>query len=153
MHVDCAGIRRSIERGHLRAFALCATSYSTGYSVSFYDGVKSVPDWARVQRVGVRTEMNLDHLMASAAIPLLFPPMRIGGDFFGDGAMRQQHPLSPAIHLGADRLLVIGVRARRDAGVTLRRTSVLPIPGRSSATCSTRCSRTRSTATSSSWSA
>ena len=119
VHVDCAGIRRSIERGHLRAFALCATSYSTGYSVSFYDGVKSIPDWSRVQRVGVRTELTLDHLMASAAIPLLFPPMRIGNDFFGDGAMRQQHPLSPAIHLGADRLLVIGVRARRDAGVTI----------------------------------
>jgi NTE family protein len=129
-HVDCAGIQRSIARGHLHAFALCATSYTSGHSVSFYDGVESVHDWSRVQRIGRRTELTLDHLMASAAIPLLFPPMKVGNDFFGDGAMRQQHPLSPAVHLGADRLLVIGVRARGDAGVTVnRRTTVLPSPG------------------------
>ncbi len=120
-HVDCAGIRRSIERGHLRAFALCSTSYGTGHSVAFFDGVDSIPDWARVQRVGCRTELGVDHVMASAAIPLLFPPIRIGEEYFGDGAMRQLHPLSPAIHLGADRLLIIGVRARRAAGVTVNR--------------------------------
>ena len=129
-HVDCAGIRRSIARGHLRAFALCATSYTSGQSVSFYDGVESIRDWSRVQRIGRRTELTLDHLMASAAIPLLFPPMKIGNDFFGDGAMRQQHPLSPAVHLGADRLLVIGVRARRDAGVSVHQApALLPTPG------------------------
>src|SRR5213082_1396274 len=129
-HVDCAGIRRSIERGHLRAFALCSTSYGTGHSVAFFDGVDSIPDWARVQRVGCRTQLGVDHVMASAAIPLLFPPIRIGEEYFGDGAMRQLHPLSPAIHLGADRLLIIGVRARRAAGVTVNRhQSVMPTPG------------------------
>ena len=129
-HVDCAGIRRSIERGHLRAFSLCATSYSTGHSVAFFDGIDSIQDWARVQRVGCRTELTLDHVMASAAIPLLFPPIRIGEEYFGDGAMRQLHPLSPAIHLGADRLLIIGVRARRAAGVDVnRQNSVMPSPG------------------------
>ncbi|HEX4647246.1 MAG TPA: patatin-like phospholipase family protein [Steroidobacteraceae bacterium] len=129
-HVDFGGIRRSIERGHLRALALCSTSYSTGRSVAFFDGVDSIPDWARVQRVGHRTELTLDHLMASVAIPLLFPPMRIGEEYFGDGAMRQIHPLSPAIHLGADRLLIIGVRARRDAGVTISRGHpIMPTPG------------------------
>ncbi len=76
VHVDCGGIRRSIARGHLRAFALCATSYSSGQSVAFYDGVESIRDWSRVQRVGRRTQLTLDHLMASAAIPLLFPPMQ-----------------------------------------------------------------------------
>ena len=130
VHVDCAGIRRSIARGHLRAFALCATSYSTGHSVAFYDGVDSLRDWSRVQRLGHRTDMSLDHLMASAAIPLLFPPIKIGDDYFGDGAMRQLHPLSPAIHLGADRLLIIGVRARRAAGVTVNRLNApMPTPG------------------------
>ena len=130
VHVDCAGIRRSIARGHLHAFALCATSYTTGQSVAFYDAVDSVADWSRVQRLGSRTEMTLDHLMASTAIPLLFPPMRIEGDYFGDGAMRQLHPLSPAIHLGADRLLIIGVRARRAAGVTVNRLETsMPTPG------------------------
>jgi NTE family protein len=130
VHVDCAGIRRSIARGHLRAFALCSTSYSTGRSVAFYDGIDSIGDWARVQRIGCRTELTLDHLMASAAIPLLFPPIKIGEEYFGDGAMRQVHPLSPAIHLGADRLLVLGVRARRAAGVTVDRLhAVTPTPG------------------------
>ncbi|HWX68414.1 MAG TPA: patatin-like phospholipase family protein [Steroidobacteraceae bacterium] len=130
VHVDCAGIRRSIERGHLHAFALCATSYGTGRSVAFFDGIDSIGDWSRVQRVGVRTPLTLDHLMASAAIPLLFPPMRIGDAYYGDGAMRQVHPLSPAIHLGADRLLIIGVRARRAAGVQVNRLPpIMPSPG------------------------
>ena len=130
VHVDCDGIRRSIARGHLRAFALCSTSYSTGQSVAFYDGIDSIGDWSRVQRIGRRTQFTLDHLMASAAIPLLFPPMKIDEDYFGDGAMRQLHPLSPAIHLGADRLLIIGVRARRAAGVVVNRLQTLmPTPG------------------------
>ena len=58
VHVDCSGIRRSIARGHLRAFALCATSYSTGHSVAFFDGVDSIRDWARVQRLGRRTQLS-----------------------------------------------------------------------------------------------
>jgi NTE family protein len=129
-HVDCAGVRRSIARGHLRAFALCATSYVTGQSVAFFDGVESIRDWSRAQRVGRRCEFNLDHLMASVAIPLLFPPMGIDDEYFGDGAMRQLNPLSPAIHLGADRLLIIGVRARRAAGVAVNRLQPsLPTPG------------------------
>src|SRR6202049_4669357 len=132
VHVDCAGIRRSIARGHLRAFALCSTSYSTGRSVAFFDGVDSIRDWSRVQRIGCRTQLTIDHLMASAAIPLLFPPIRVGEDYFGDGAMRQIHPLSPAIHLGADRLLIIGVRQRRAAGVSVasdRLHALMPTPG------------------------
>ena len=81
-------------------------------------------------KYGRRAEVTLDHLMASSAIPMLFPPMRLGDEYFGDGAMRQMNPLSPAIHLGADRLLVIGVRARRDAGVAQSRTQIsMPSPG------------------------
>ena len=130
VHVDCAGIRRSIARGHLHAFALCSTSYATGHSVAFYEGVESIKDWSRVQRLGRRTEVALDHMMASSAIPMLFPPVRLGDEYFGDGAMRQLNPLSPAIHLGADRLLVIGVRARRGAGVAVNRTQIsMPSPG------------------------
>ena len=130
VHVDTPGIRRSIARGHLHAFALCATSYTTGQSVAFFDGVESIKEWARVQRIGLRTEIDLDHLMASTAIPLLFPPMKVDDEYFGDGAMRQLNPLSPAIHLGADRLLIIGVRARRAAGVTVNRLQpLMPTPG------------------------
>jgi NTE family protein len=128
--VDWSGIRKSIDRGHLRALALCATSYVTGQSVSFYDGEEQIRDWARVQRVGRRAALTLDHLMASVAIPLLFPPMQLGEEHFGDGAMRQMHPLSPAVHLGSDRILVVGVRARQNAGVAVTRLPIqAPTPG------------------------
>ncbi|MGH8179618.1 MAG: patatin-like phospholipase family protein, partial [Steroidobacteraceae bacterium] len=93
-HVDCTSIHRSVSRGHLLGFALCATSYASGQSVAFFDGRESIPEWSRSQRIGRRTELALDHLMASAAIPLLFPPMCIGREYFGDGAMRQLNPLS-----------------------------------------------------------
>ncbi len=128
--IDWSGIRMNVERGHLRAVALCATSYATGQSVAFYDGVPEVSDWARSQRVGRRTALTLDHLMASVAIPMLFPPMCLGNEYFGDGAMRQLAPLSPAVHLEADRLLVIGVRPRRAAGVSSASVAAsLPTPG------------------------
>jgi NTE family protein len=129
-HVDWRGVRRSIERGHLRALALCATSYASGHSVAFYDGIASIKEWSRVQRIGRNTCLTLDHLMASVSIPLLFPPMPLGSEYFGDGAMRQLNPLSPAIHLGAERLLIIGVRAREDAGVAAPRAApAMPTPG------------------------
>ena len=128
--VEWPSIRMSIERGHLRAVALCATSYASGQSVTFFDGVQEVADWARSQRLGRRTLLTLDHLMASVGIPLLFPAMKLGDEYFGDGAMRQLNPLSPAIHLGADRLLVLGVRARRAAGVATTRLPIeSPSPG------------------------
>jgi NTE family protein len=128
--IEWEGIHTSIERGHLHAFALCATSYASGQSVTFFDGTAQIPEWARSQRVGRRTLLTLDHLMASVGIPLLFPAMKLGEEYFGDGAMRQLSPLSPAIHLGADRLLVLGVRARRAAGVaTTRLPTGAPTPG------------------------
>ncbi|MGH8261165.1 MAG: patatin-like phospholipase family protein [Steroidobacteraceae bacterium] len=129
-HIEWLGVRTSIERGHLRGVALCATSYASGQSVTFYDGTSDIEDWARSQRLGRRTQLTLDHLMASVGIPLLFPPVRLGDEFYGDGAMRQLNPLSPAVHLGADRLLVLGVRARREAGVaTTRLPAAVPTPG------------------------
>ena len=116
--VDWSGVRTSIERGHLRGLALSSTCYQTGQSIAFFDGASRINNWSRTQRAGRRERLGLDHLMASAAIPVLFPPVRLGDSFFGDGSMRQLNPLSPAIHLGADRLLIIGVRSRREAGVT-----------------------------------
>jgi len=115
--IDWSGIRTSIERGHLRGLALSSTCYQTGQSIAFFDGSPKINNWARTQRAGRRERLALDHLMASAAIPVLFPPVKLGDSYFGDGSMRQLNPLSPAIHLGADRLLIIGVRARREAGV------------------------------------
>jgi NTE family protein len=101
-----------------------ATSYHTGKSMFFYQGKADIADWSRYRRSGRRTLLNADHLMASSAIPTLFPATRIEFDYFGDGAMRQLAPLSPALHLGADRLFIIGVSANRDR--QLRRAAALP---------------------------
>jgi NTE family protein len=107
---DFDAVRTNVSNGNLRALALCATSYFTARSVSFFEAETTVSEWSRAQRHGERVPLSLDYLMASLGIPFLFPPMCLQGEFFGDGAMRQTAPLSPAIHLGADRLLVIGVR-------------------------------------------
>jgi NTE family protein len=130
-HLHWQGLRRSIEGGNLRALALCATSYSSASSVAFFQATDDTPEWARQQRIGRRTELRLEHVMASLGVPLLFAPVQLGDEYFGDGAQRQLWPLSPAIHLGADRLLVIGVRAEHGAGVNARPRTVLqpPTPG------------------------
>ena len=107
---DFDAVRGHVARGELRALALCSTSYYTARSVSFFEAETTVSEWSRAQRHGERVPLSLDYLMASLGIPFLFPPMSLHGEYFGDGAMRQTAPLSPAIHLGADRLLVVGVK-------------------------------------------
>jgi NTE family protein len=107
---DFDAVRVNVARGDLRALALCATSYFTARSVSFFEADTTIGEWSRAQRHGERVPLSLDYLMASLGIPFLFPPMSLHGEYFGDGAMRQTAPLSPAIHLGADRILVLGVR-------------------------------------------
>lgn len=107
---DFDAVRVNVARGDLRALALCSTSYFTARSVSFFEAETTISEWSRAQRHGERVPLSLDYLMASLGIPFLFPPTCLHGEYFGDGAMRQTAPLSPAIHLGADRLLVLGVR-------------------------------------------
>lgn len=107
---DFNHIRKNIESGHLHGISLSTTNYTTGSSVIFYEGHPSIEEWARSDRFAVRTELNDDHLMASSAIPFFFPPVRIGESFYGDGCIRQTTPLSPAIHLGADKIIAIGIR-------------------------------------------
>jgi NTE family protein len=107
------GIRRSIDQGFLDAVAVTASSYATARSVTFFEGRADLGSWTRIRRIGRATRLNIDHLMASAAVPFVFPPVRIGGEFYGDGSMRHRAPLSPSIHLGADRMLVVGVRDER----------------------------------------
>lgn len=103
-------IQNAIDKGHLDAVAVTAAGYATARSTAFYQSKPEFQDWARTRRIGKRGDLHLDHLMASIAVPMIFPPVLIEGEYFGDGAMRQATPLSPAIHLGADRILVIGVR-------------------------------------------
>jgi NTE family protein len=121
-------LHMSVSTGALRALALCATSYGSANSVTFFEGAAGLEPWARHQRLGRRTTLTLDHLMASMGVPFLFPPVLVEGEYYGDGAQRQLWPLSPAIHLGADRLLIIGVRAEAGAGVNARPRSVPRTP-------------------------
>ena len=103
-------IQDAIERGHIDAVAVTAAGYGSAKSISFFQGNEGAREWQRTRRLGVRADINLDHVMASIAVPMVFPPVRVGNEFFGDGAMRQATPLSPAVHLGADRILVLGIR-------------------------------------------
>ncbi|MGB7903992.1 MAG: patatin-like phospholipase family protein [Steroidobacteraceae bacterium] len=99
-----------IAAGRLHALAVATTSYTTGQAVAFFDGTDDVDGWNRASRAGRRRHIDLDVLMASAAIPFIFPAWSIDGNHYGDGAMRQLAPLSPAVHLGANRVFVIGTR-------------------------------------------
>ncbi len=112
-NVRFEGIRRAIEQGHLDAVAVTASAYATARSVTFFEGRPELASWTRVRRIGRASRLTVDHLMASAAVPFVFPPVQIGGEFYGDGSMRHGAPLSPAIHLGADRMLIVGVRDER----------------------------------------
>lgn len=102
-------IHHSIQAGHLHAVSVTCSSYTSGESVSFFEAAHGISNWRRARRVGVRTRLRLQHLLASAAIPVVFPAVRIGDQFFGDGSVRQLAPISPALHLGAERVLIIGV--------------------------------------------
>lgn len=109
-HLSFQGIQRSIQTGALSALGITAWGYTSGQSVTFYQGTDNIVPWKRERRIGVATCIGVEHLMASSAIPLLFPAVRINREYFGDGSMRQLAPISPALHLGAERVLVIGVR-------------------------------------------
>ena len=108
--VDFDALRRALEAGKPDSIAITATSVTRGDSVTFVATSQPFTPWDRAGRRGVAVQLGVDHLMASSAIPLLFPAVAMGEGHYGDGAMRQSTPLAPAIHLGADRILVIGVR-------------------------------------------
>ena len=108
-HVDVSAIQRHIDDGDLTALSITCSGYSSGQSVTFYQGHPDLKNWQRARRIGVAMPIQIEHLLASSALPFIFPPMRINREYFGDGSMRQIAPISPALHLGADRLLVIGV--------------------------------------------
>ena len=102
-------IDEALQAGLLQAVSVSAFGYQSAESVNFYQGRERIAPWSRHRRVGVQTRLGLEHLMASSAIPLVFPPVLLNREWFGDGAVRQQAPISPALHLGANKVLVIGV--------------------------------------------
>lgn len=109
--VDFGRIETKIAGGRLHAAALSAMSYATGQSVTFIHAPPDVPTWHRAQRYALRVRLTLDHLMASVALPILFPAVRIGDTYYGDGSVGQTAPLAPAIHLGARAILVVTQRS------------------------------------------
>lgn len=116
--IDPGGIEANVRAGKLAALALSAVSFQTGRTVTFVHGRGPIPRRQNVHHRAVRTRITVDHIMASAAIPLLFPAVKVGQQYYGDGSFRQVAPLAPAIHLGAERILAISARydpSRREA--------------------------------------
>jgi NTE family protein len=107
--LPCEKIQHSIDAGLLYALSVTASGYGSGQSVTFYQGVKDIMPWKRTRRIGVPTQIKMEHLLASSAIPFIFPAVLINREYFGDGSMRQIAPVSSALHLGATRVLVVGV--------------------------------------------
>lgn len=101
-------IQENIDAGALHALSIAASGYGTGQSVNFFQSVPGMQPWQRARRLGVATFIEAKHILASSAIPFIFPAVRINREYFGDGSMRQIAPVSPALHLGAVRVLVIG---------------------------------------------
>ena len=122
-------IAGNVEAGRVQALAVATTSYSTGRAVAFFEAAAATKEWSRVRRAGVRRSIDVDVLVASAAIPFIFPAGRVDGDYYGDGAMRQLAPLSPAVHLGANRLLVVGTRTDAPASAADGAANLPPSPG------------------------
>jgi NTE family protein len=116
---DIARLPDHFRSGLLRGVAVSATNYQTGTTITFFDGVPAIKPWVRPGRIAVRERLRIDHIMASSAIPIFFPPIFVGGRFFGDGGIRMTTPTSPAIHIGAEKILAIGVRYGRSHGETM----------------------------------
>lgn len=102
-------VKQHIHAGLLHALAVTATHYPSGLSVTFFEGAPALSPWERSTRIGLRTALQLDHVLASGAIPVFFPAVRLNDGYFGDGAVRMTTPLSPALHLGADRVLAVAI--------------------------------------------
>jgi len=109
-NIDFLSMRHAIASGALRALAITASGYTSARSISFFDGAPDLSAWQRLRRLGQPVAMNVDHIMASVALPVIFPAVRIGQEYYGDGSLRQVAPLSPVLHLGADKILVVASR-------------------------------------------
>ena len=123
--LDFDSIHANLRNGRLRNLCITAMNYSTGESIAFFEGMPVDP-WQRLHRRGYAAEIKLEHILASSAIPILFPPQAIDGDFYGDGALRQLNPLSPALHLGADRLFIVGVSSNKKGRYSSDRGTAAP---------------------------
>ena len=117
--IDMTRVQAHVQAGYLHGVALSATSYLTGTTVTFFDGAPEIEPWLRHDRIAVRSTLGVEHVLASSAIPIFFPPVLVDGSPFGDGGVRMTTPISPAIHLGAERIFTIGIRYSRSPRMTL----------------------------------
>jgi len=107
-YMPCERIQKSLDDGVLESIAITASGYGAGKSVTFFHSSRDIDEWKRWRREGKREIITINHLMASSSIPFIFSSIRLGNDFYGDGSIRQVAPISPALHLGADKIMVIG---------------------------------------------
>jgi NTE family protein len=107
--IQFRNIQSRIDRGYLDAVGITASAYDSGESVTFFQGNSSIHKWKNARKIGVPAVVSIEHLMASSALPTIFPAEMVGREYFGDGALRQLSPISPALRMGADRAMVIGV--------------------------------------------
>jgi len=107
--LPCERIQENIDAGLLYALGITASGYGSGQSVTFFQGAKNIQPWRRARRLGIPARLSAQHLLASSALPFIFPAVRIHREYFGDGSMRQIAPISSALHLGASRILIIGL--------------------------------------------
>jgi len=119
-------IQPNIDSGALYAACVTASGYTTGQSVSFFQGGSGLEGWERNQRIGAAVSLKLEYLLASAALPFIFPAVKVHREFFGDGSMRQIAPVSPALHLGADRVLIVGTGRQPSHDQNRARSSLYP---------------------------
>ena len=124
-HLAMERIQTHLDSGALYAVCVTASGYTSGQSVSFFQGGSALEGWERNQRVGAAVPLKIDFLLASAALPFIFPAVKLHREYFGDGSMRQIAPVSPALHLGADRVLIVG-SGRQSAEQARSRSNVYP---------------------------
>lgn len=123
--LDFERIQQHIDSGALYAASVTASGYTTGQSVSFFQGGSGLEGWERNQRIGAAVSLKLDYLLASSALPFIFPAVKVHREYFGDGSVRQIAPISPALHLGADRVLVVGT-GRQSPDQARARSNIYP---------------------------
>lgn len=115
LHMQFWKVSRAIRNGAVQGLAISATNYINGATTTFYDSAEPIEPWVRERRTAIRCAIRVRHIMASCSIPILFEPVPIGSSLYGDGSLRFNYPFSPAIHLGAKKVLSIGIRCPRPA--------------------------------------
>lgn len=121
------GVAENLSEGRLSGLAISTSNYSTLQTVTWVQGC-SIDGWTRPNRLGRSATLGLDHVMASTALPMVFPAVRIGDSWYGDGGLRMLDPLAPAVHLGADRLFVISTRYERSRAEANHERQPAPYP-------------------------